>query len=56
MSEVLKNEFGFEIRHVGVSCENEEEAIKVTERFELLFGFPKKVGNSSVFAGTGVEV
>lgn len=56
MSEDMKKEFGFEVRHVGVNCENEEEAIKVAERFELLFGFPKKVGNSSVFAGTGVEV
>lgn len=56
MSEALKNEFGFEVRHVGVNCENEEEAVKVAEQFELLFGFPKKVGNSSVFAGTGVEV
>ena len=45
MSEALKNEFGFEVRHVGVNCENEEEAVKVAEQFELLFGFPKKVGN-----------
>lgn len=56
MSEEMKNEFGFEVRHVGVNCENEDEAIQVAERFEALFGFAKKVGNSSVFAGTGVEV
>ncbi len=56
MSEEMKKDFGFEVRHVGINCENEEEAVKVAARFEALFGFPKKVGNSSVFAGTGVEV
>lgn len=56
MSEEMKTKFGFELRHVGINCENEEEAVKVAERFEALFGFPKKAGNSSVFAGTGVEV
>lgn len=56
MGEEMKNKFGFEVRHVGINCENEEEALKVAEKFELLFGFTKKVGNSSVFAGTGVEV
>lgn len=56
MSEEMKSKFGFELRHVGVNCDNEEEAVKVAERFEALFGFLKKVGNSSVFAGTGVEV
>lgn len=56
MDEAMKNEFGFEVRHVGINCENEEEAVKVAARFEALFGFPEKAGNSSVFAGTGVEV
>lgn len=56
MSEDMREKFGFEVRHVGVNCDNEEEAIRVAERFEVLFGFPKKVGNSSVFAGSGVEV
>lgn len=56
MSEEKRNELGFEVRHIGVNCDNEEEALKVAERFEALFGFQKKVGNSSVFAGTGVEV
>lgn len=56
MGEEMKNKFGFEVRHVGINCENEEEALKVAEKFELLFGFTKKVGNSSIFAGTGVEV
>lgn len=46
---------GFELRHVGINCRNEEEACSVAGRFEDIFGFKKKVGNSSVFAGTAVE-
>lgn len=48
-------ELGFVLKHVGINCENEDEACKVAERFEQIFGFQKKVGNSSVFAGTEVE-
>lgn len=46
-------ELGFELRHVGINCANEEEACKVAGRFDDIFGFTKKVGNSSVFAGYG---
>ena len=48
-------ELGFEIKHVGINCQNEEEACAVADRFDEIFGFTKKVGNSSVFAGTAVE-
>lgn len=48
-------DFGFELRHVGINCENAEEADQVAQRFDTLFGFNKKVGNSSIFAGTEVE-
>lgn len=48
-------DFEFELKHVGINCENEEEADLVAQRFETLFGFQKKVGNSSIFAGTEVE-
>lgn len=47
---------GFELRHIGINAENEEEADKTASSFEELFGFAKKVGNSSIFAGTGIEV
>ncbi len=43
------------IAHVGVNCENEEEALKGAKMFEALFGLTAKNGNSSVFAGTAVE-
>lgn len=48
-------ELGFELRHVGINCVDEEEACKVAGRFDEIFGFTKRVGNSSVFAGTAVE-
>ena len=46
---------GFELKHIGINCENEEEAEKTAGTFASLFGFEKKSGNSSVFAGSAVE-
>ena len=45
-------ELGFVLKHVGINCEKEDEACSVAQKFEEIFGFTKKVGNSSVFAGT----
>lgn len=38
-----------------LNCENEEQADQTASAFDGLFGFTKKSGNSSVFAGTAVE-
>ena len=54
--EAVQTMLGFELAHVGVNCENEEEALKAANRFAFLFGMPAKVGNSSIFAGTALEV
>lgn len=48
-------ELGFELRHIGINCENENEADGVAQAFDDMFGFKKKAGNSSIFAGTAVE-
>lgn len=53
--EAVQTMLGFELAHIGINCENEAEAEKTADAFEGLFGFAKKVGNSSVFAGTAVE-
>ena len=53
--EAVQTMLGFELAHVGVNAENEEEAVKAANRFAFIFGMPAKVGNSSVFAGTAVE-
>lgn len=54
--EAVTKMLGFELRHIGINATNEEEASKVAGSFEKLFGFTKKNGNSSVFAGTAIEV
>jgi 2-dehydro-3-deoxyphosphogluconate aldolase/(4S)-4-hydroxy-2-oxoglutarate aldolase len=47
---------GFEVTHVGINAKDENEADTVASRFDSVFGFAKKAGNSSFFAGSGVEV
>lgn len=54
--EAVETMLGFELAHVGINAQNEEEADQTAEAFSALFGFEKKSGNSSVFAGTAVEV
>lgn len=54
--EAVQTMLGFELAHVGVNAENEEEAMKAANRFAFLFGMPAKAGSSSVFAGSAVEV
>lgn len=46
----------FSLAHIGINAENEADALKIAELFATLFGFEVKPGNSSVFAGTAVEV
>ncbi|MDD3851722.1 MAG: bifunctional 4-hydroxy-2-oxoglutarate aldolase/2-dehydro-3-deoxy-phosphogluconate aldolase [Firmicutes bacterium] len=47
---------GFELAHVGVSQQSGEDALSVAETFNRAFGFPVKQGNSSSFAGPGIEI
>ena len=53
--EAVRTMLGFNLRHIGINNENAEEAEKVADTFDTLFGFKKKVGNSSIFAGIEVE-
>lgn len=54
--EAVHTMMGFELAHIGINSENEEEALKAAKMFEMMFGFETKVGNSSIFAGKYVEV
>lgn len=54
--EAVESMLGFEIAHVGINANNADEAEEVANTFNNIFGFAKKVGNSSVFAGTAIEV
>ena len=52
----VRKMLGFELVHVGVNCGSPEEAASVAKKFSALFGWPVKDGNSSVYAGSAVEV
>lgn len=47
---------GFQLAHIGINEENQESALDSAKLFSNIFNFPIKEGNSSVFAGPGVEV
>lgn len=53
--EAVQTMLGFELCHVGINCSSDDEADQVADRFDNVFGFAKKEGNSSIFAGTAVE-
>lgn len=46
---------GFSLAHVGVNCADGTVSRAVVDELEKAFGFAGKYGNSSDFAGTGVE-
>jgi 2-dehydro-3-deoxyphosphogluconate aldolase/(4S)-4-hydroxy-2-oxoglutarate aldolase len=54
--EAVKTALGFELSHIGINAGSEDEAAGVAELFALAFGFERKDGNSSIFAGTAIEV
>lgn len=47
---------GFELAHVGINAADNDEASSTAASFEKIFGFTQKLGKSSVFAGSAVEV
>lgn len=53
--EAVMTILGFELKHIGINCDDENEADKTATAFASIFGFEKKNGNSSVFAGSAVE-
>lgn len=54
--EAIDKMLGFTMVHVGLNCADPVEAEAVADEFETAFGFTKKVGNSSVFASTYMEM
>ncbi len=55
-AEARKAVLGYEIEHVGINCSDAESSLAVTNEFCGAFGFAPKYGNSSNFAGQGIEV
>ncbi len=54
--EAVMTMLGFKIKHIGINGDSENDAILLAGMFEKIFGFKTKVGNSSVFAGEGIEI
>lgn len=54
--EAVSSMLGFEIGHIGINAEEEQEADSLASAFANMFGFCKKNGNSSIFAGSGFEI
>ncbi len=49
----MKNEF--ELVHVGINTENEEEALKLAELLSMMFNLTPRHGQKSEFAGNYFE-
>ena len=54
--DAVETMLGFELRHIGINESSEGDAVALANVFQNAFGFGTKVGNSSVFAGTAIEV
>ena len=55
-AEARRTVLGFEVAHVGINCPDAAAAEAVCEKLGEAFDFAVKAGNSSNFAGSGVEV
>ena len=53
--EAVHTMLGFELRHVGINCDNKEEAERVVNLFDKMFGFAKRETSKSYFAGNEIE-
>ncbi|SCP97935.1 bifunctional 4-hydroxy-2-oxoglutarate aldolase/2-dehydro-3-deoxy-phosphogluconate aldolase [Anaerobium acetethylicum] len=54
--EAVSTMLGFSLKHVGINMNEESEADTLADTFGNMFGFAKKTGSSSIFAGTGIEL
>ncbi len=54
--QAVQKMLGFSLAHVGINAEAGEAALGIAQLFANAFGFAAKEGNSSVFAGSVVEV
>ncbi len=54
--EAVKLMLGFNLAHIGINMSDADSSLDVTKKFADTFDFPIKEGNSSNFAGTGIEV
>ena len=55
-NEAVTKMLGFELKHVGINENDEASAGSDADKFDNIFGFTRKDGNSSIFAGTAIEL
>ena len=53
--DAVKTMLGFQLAHVGINCADADQAEQTAKTLCAIFGFDYKPGNSSNFAGSGVE-
>lgn len=53
--EAVRTMLGFTLAHVGINCGDEKEAWQTADTLRGFFGWDRRDGRSSVFAGTAVE-
>lgn len=54
--EARKAVLGFEVAHIGVNCPDAESALSLCGNFSEAFGFETKLGNSSNFSTSAIEI
>jgi 2-dehydro-3-deoxyphosphogluconate aldolase/(4S)-4-hydroxy-2-oxoglutarate aldolase len=54
-AEAVQTMLGFELGHIGINCNDSDEALTTANMLCTMFGFPVREGNSSVFAGEAFE-
>jgi 2-dehydro-3-deoxyphosphogluconate aldolase/(4S)-4-hydroxy-2-oxoglutarate aldolase len=54
--EAVAGMLGFDLAHIGINMATADDSLAVAARFADIFNMPLKEGNSSNFAGKGVEV
>ncbi len=52
----VKNMLGFELRHIGINCDDEGSAEQTAHLLCSMFDLEYRPGNSSIFAGSEFEV
>lgn len=55
MNEDIYKKLGLCLSHIGINCENPDEAEKTANAYASLLGLDVKMGNSSIFAGKIIE-
>lgn len=54
--EAVDTILGLEVGHVGINMSDADEAGSAADKFSKYFGFARKDGSSSIFAGSGIEI